>query len=263
MAKSLNLKAISVTDHDTSDSISSLQEIQGIEEDILSIKGMEMTTSYHEKEVHILIYGLNARHASNIDEFTRKTREEREERTRRVIELYNKKDLLKASYEEIAEHLKYPGKTLTLLQVLAYCVEKRGLTHEEVKHELFHPDGIVYVKCDRSKFISATDAVEFAQDLGGVPVLAHPGDYVQRNDGSILPAFEIVKELIGHGLMGIEAAHSRHSVEQIEIFREMANRFHLLATAGSDWHGFEYNKKKFGSLSMSERDLEYLLSIAS
>ncbi len=262
MAQKCNLKAVSVTDHDTSDSVTFLQKLQNTEESVSFIRGLEMTTSHHGTEVHILIYGLHARQASSIDEFTKKAREEREERTRRVIELYNKKGLFEASYEEIVEYLKYPGKTLTLLQVLTYCVEKRGVTHEQVKHELFHPDGIVYVKYDRSRLISTTDAVEFARDLGGTPVLAHPGDYAQRSDGNIASSFEIVEELISHGLIGIEAAHTRHSIQQIEIFREMAEEFHLLATAGSDWHGFEYNKNKFGSLSMSERDFEHLLSVA-
>jgi predicted metal-dependent phosphoesterase TrpH len=69
-------------------------------------------------------------------------------------------------------------------------------------------------------------------------VLAHPIQ-LRYTEDSQLEA--IVKELIGMGLGGIEIIHSDHDEQLVEQYTELADRYGLIKTGGSDFHGT--NKK--------------------
>jgi len=60
--------------------------------------------------------------------------------------------------------------------------------------------------------------------------LAHP----TRVHGDVA---EMMPELCAAGLNAIEAYHSDHSPEETEYFVELARRYGLLVTGGSDFHG--------------------------
>ena len=47
----------------------------------------------------------------------------------------------------------------------------------------------------------------------------------------------LLKEMINCGLMGIEVYHSSHTKEEIEYYLEIANKYNLLISGGSDYHG--------------------------
>ena len=79
------------------------------------------------------------------------------------------------------------------------------------------------------RFIFTPQAIGFVQSLGGIPVLAHPA---QVKDERLL-------ELIEAGLEGIEVYSSYHREDDEQYFKEVCDRFGLLVTAGSDFHGGE------------------------
>ena len=78
---------------------------------------------------------------------------------------------------------------------------------------------------------------------GGVPVLAHPGASFQRVTREDLSALKKA------GLQGLEVYSSYHDSEMAEFFREMAEEFDLVPTAGSDFHGRIKPKVKLGSIA--------------
>ncbi|MFQ5841529.1 MAG: PHP domain-containing protein [Thermodesulfobacteriota bacterium] len=80
-----------------------------------------------------------------------------------------------------------------------------------------------------TQFISTPEAIQLVRLLEGIPVLAHPA---QVKD-------ERLFELIEAGLEGIEVYSSHHRTEDEEYFKGVCNRFNLLVTAGSDFHGKE------------------------
>jgi predicted metal-dependent phosphoesterase TrpH len=69
---------------------------------------------------------------------------------------------------------------------------------------------------------------------GGLPVLAHPVQLRTENDAQLE---RIVKDLIDLGLGGIEVIHSDHTPALVEKYARLADRFALLKTGGSDFHG--------------------------
>ena len=89
--------------------------------------------------------------------------------------------------------------------------------------------------------ISALDAIELVHRAGGLAVMAHPG--LNRTD-SIIPA------LIAAGLDGIECFHTKHSTAMSERYLEIADKYNLLVTGGSDCHGFSKGKPLIGTVKL-------------
>ncbi len=80
-----------------------------------------------------------------------------------------------------------------------------------------------------TRFISTPKAIRLVRWLGGIPILAHPAEVKD----------ERLLDLIGAGLEGLEVYSSYHGEEDEQYFEDVCNRYGLLATAGSDFHGRE------------------------
>ena len=81
--------------------------------------------------------------------------------------------------------------------------------------------------------LEALDVARLATASGGVAVLAHP--YSLELESADLAA--VVGELAAAGFGGIEAIYGRYSPRQREDLCNLARRFDLVATGGSDHHG--------------------------
>jgi len=97
--------------------------------------------------------------------------------------------------------------------------------------------------------ISAAYAIELIHQAGGVAVMAHPG--LNRCD-------EVIPGMAEAGLDGIECFHSRHSTSTSEHYLNIADRFHLLVTGGSDCHGMSKGRPLIGSVKLPYQHVEQL-----
>ncbi len=91
-----------------------------------------------------------------------------------------------------------------------------------------------YKKCGGvSKGISKKESIELIKAANGFASLAHPHSLELSTEE--LDSF--VKELVDYGLDGIEAYHSNHTPAQTEEYLALADKYNLLVTGGSDYHG--------------------------
>lgn len=103
------------------------------------------------------------------------------------------------------------------------------------------------------------EAIELIHDAGGVAVMAHPGRY----DIDLEAA---VKELIDHGLDGIETAYPYQFVSDPmpftprEEIERLADEYELLATGGSDCHG--NRRRHMGAVRLDESVLRAVRAAA-
>ncbi len=81
--------------------------------------------------------------------------------------------------------------------------------------------------------LEGPDVARMARASGGVAVLAHP--FSLGLDGPELAT--VVETLAGSGFGGIEAFYGRYRPEQRAALVDLAHRFDLVATGGSDYHG--------------------------
>jgi len=87
-------------------------------------------------------------------------------------------------------------------------------------------DGPAYVE---RKKMTPQEAVELLIQTNGLPVLAHP---LTINDPEAMAA-----ELKAAGLVGIEAYYYGYTAGEVSRLVSLANRYNLIATGGSDYHG--------------------------
>jgi hypothetical protein len=60
------------------------------------------------------------------------------------------------------------------------------------------------------------------------------------------------------GLDGIECFHTKHSTSASERYLEMADRFKLLVTGGSDCHGMSKGRPLIGTIKLPYQHVELL-----
>lgn len=99
-------------------------------------------------------------------------------------------------------------------------------------------------------YIDVFSALEAIHTDGGFAVLAHPGQ---------LDSYEVAEELIAQGLDGIELVHPDHTEIDKDRVKQLAAKYNLLLTGGSDYHGTYGTAVQLGSYIL--RDLQTSLNV--
>jgi len=223
-ATAKELEGIALTDHDTVAGIAAAAA-EAEHTGFRFIPGIELTTDFGTKEAHILGYGFDWRHPG----LTRKLETiiaAREERAKQIIARLNKR-LIPLDWETVKSCAT--GGFIGRPHIFK-AMELKGYIDRDHRDEYFNyylgqDGGVAYVP---HLEIETEEAVELINEVGGIPVLAHPGR---------IGSEEFLRELIGFGLKGLEVYYPAHSPEQTAHFRELAEKLGLYATGGSDYHG--------------------------
>ena len=86
----------------------------------------------------------------------------------------------------------------------------------------------------RRDTMSAAQAIDAVHAAGGLASLAHPVQLRPADDAHLERAVRTLADL---GLDGIETRHCDHTPADVRRFEKLAERFGLLTTGGSDYHG--------------------------
>lgn len=225
-AKQFGLSAMALTDHDTVAGVSEAVAA-GAAHDLEVIAGVELSTFYDKKEIHIV--GLY------IDYMNEAFQKELENLK---IRRENRNLLMCAKFEELgirisyAEMLQmYNNAVITRAHFADYLLQKGYIKNRNEAFERYIGDtGPCYVP--REKMLPA-QAIELIQSVGGVAVLAHPVLYhlgdTQMN--------KLIAYLCRSGLVGLEAIYSTYTQGEEIQMRKLAKENHLLISGGSDYHG--------------------------
>lgn len=226
LAKEAGLAAVAITDHDTVSGIAAAIAA-GKELGIEVVPGVEISTVAGGQDIHVLGYFINVEDPF----FLNRLESLRDTRTRRnelMIERLQQLNIDITMDEVISEvqSIKGEGDTIGRPHIAAVLMKKGVVASVSEAFERFlGKEGAAYVNPPR---IDPATAVEWIHEAGGSAVLAHPGLY---GDDAL------VEEIIQAGLEGIEAFHSDHTPEDEARYMELAKRYGLIVTAGSDFHG--------------------------
>ena len=230
------LEAMAITDHDT---------VEGVEEALLAgeregievVPGIEISAEYPENTMHILGYYIDYHSGPFLEKISilQKARNERNPRIAEKLQSLG----MKIEFEEVIEEA---GSGLVGRPHFAQVLLKKGyVKNTREAFERFLKKGApAYV--DKFRFEPA-DAVSSILKAGGIPVLAHPATLGCRNLSELE---KIMTSLMEHGLRGIEVYYSEHSPDQINMYTDLAKRYNLLITGGSDFHGNNIKGIKLG-----------------
>lgn len=227
---------LAVTNHDTTKGLETAVET-GKKFGIEVIPGIEISGFDFERgrRVHILGYYIEPGHEA-IDAVCKPLINLRHQISREMVQRLNASGY-EIKWERCLE-LAYGGTGVYKQHIMHALMEEgyadsiygplykqlfnRGLAGEE--------PGLAFIPM---KYMDAKTAVQAICCAGGVPVLAHPGQYGN---------FEMVPELMEAGLQGIEVWHPLHDRMHEQAAKELASEYDLIMTGGSDFHG-DYGEK--------------------
>ncbi|MDQ0232740.1 PHP domain-containing protein [Metabacillus malikii] len=253
LAKQENVSHLALTNHDTTKGLLEAIEI-GKTHNVDIIPGIEISGYDFERNrrVHILGYWIEPGHHA-IDSVCLPLIEQRHNASMEMVER-----IIAAGYTITWERcLEIAGSgTGVFKQHIMQALIEAGYTdtiYGPLYKKLFNrgqngePPGIAFIPMT---YIDAKQAVQVIREAGGVPVLAHPGQYGN---------FEKVPELVVAGLQGIEVWHPLHNTEHEENAKSLAETYNLVKTGGSDFHG-AYGEKpvRLGSKSPGLEVLDQL-----
>lgn len=224
-ARERGIHRIAFTNHDTTQGLSQALELAARFE-VQVVGGIEVSAYDFERnsKVHILGLGLaqespalaalcnpllEQRHANSLWQLDRLVEEGHPINVGRALELGNASSCL------YKQHL------------MAALTDEPSVSasYRALYRSLFKNGGI----CDRDiTYVDVRDAVAAIVEDGGLAVLAHPGQ---------TKSYDLVPELVACGLGGIESFHPDHTPVDHARCADLAERFGLVCTSGSDYHG--------------------------
>ncbi|MBE9530848.1 MAG: PHP domain-containing protein [Proteobacteria bacterium] len=242
MAQRLNLGAISITDHDTINGTKEALAI-GIPPSLKFLTGVEISANPPPSfsgpgSFHILGYGINI-HDTELNHTLVRLQEARKNRNPRIIELLNRMGFELTLHEirkEVGEcqlgrpHIANQMVKKGFVQSVSEAFDNYLATGQPAYVDKYRVD------CDR--------AIAVILNAGGIPVLAHPVLLNIQDDDVLEKLVICLKEM---GLKGIEAYYPEQTPDLIARYTEIANRYGLLITGGTDFHGSIKPEIKMGS----------------
>lgn len=249
-AAEAGLTAVAVTDHDT---LEGVEEAQAAADGIEVIPGTELSLQRLEGGMHLVVLWLPPGHGPLQD---------------RLAEIqYARGD----RNQLIVDELTRLGMPVTLDEVLieagdgsvgrphiaAVMVAKGYVPDIKTAFDLWLANGApAYVK---RRLLTPEEGIGLAVESGAVPVLGHPHTLgINRAEEMA----SLLDELKAYGLVGLEAHYSAYLQHERDGYADLARRFGLIASGGSDYHG-TYKAglsigTGYGDLSVPERILESL-----
>lgn len=227
LAKEKGLTGLAITDHDT---------VAGIAEALLAgkelgldvVPGIEISTRVGEKDIHVLGYFVDPED-NRFKKRLARLRSVREERNGLIIAKLQQLGL-SITLEEVKAGLSRPlrpDESLGRPHIADTLVRKGYVSDMRDAFDRYLAEGKPgYASLPR---ISPEEAIVWIREAGGVPVLAHPGLYSDD---------DLVRSIVERGKpAGIEVYHSDHGPEEELRYAAMAEKYGLIVTGGSDYHG--------------------------
>lgn len=227
LARTAGLSALSITDHDTFFGYEQAKAYAaGLGFDLIC--GIELSTKFHGKTVHLLAYFPDAAPVAAFGDWVREQQEYRRDRNLRLIAKLNEVGvaITLAEVEAI-------GRTMTGRPHFARVLLNKGYvkTTQEAFDSYLAEEGRAFVQREE---VALAEALQRVGEGGGVSVMAHP---IRLGKRKAAEEEALVAEAVELGLAGIEVIHSDHSAADVERYRGYAAKFGLLETGGSDHHG--------------------------
>lgn len=266
MADELKLAAVAVTDHDTTAGIAEARQAAGSFAELCFVAGIEVSATFMGGTLHILGLAIDE-HSPKLASMVASLRQARDERNPNMIRKLQElgldiamEDVLAVACESAVARapspVDHPGAPPGQLAGSVTPEDTSGTTEAQPKRVVSRLH--IAEALRRKHFVSSTgdafdryigegrpayidkerlpprEVIAAIREAGGLAAVAHP---VQLGCTNRLQFETILRGLIRDGLEGIEVYHSDHNPEQTRLYLDMARKFDLAATGGSDYHG--------------------------
>ena len=228
LARDSGLTALALTDHDTVAGIGEAASAAG-EFALDFIPGIEISAEYpHPGTLHILSYGIDPE-TESLKNLTATLIAGRDNRNPKIIAKLNEMGVAVTMKEWEDE----ASGAVVGRPHLAAILHRNGYVSsmKQAFDKYIGQGAPAYFDKER---LTPKQAIERIGQAGGVAVLAHATQLRTANDAELE---RVVKDLVDLGLAGIEVIHSDFQAPTVEKMNHLAEKFGLLKTGGSDFHG--------------------------
>lgn len=246
-AKELQLDLIALTDHNTLEGLADLKKYALIyQQNVLA--GVELSTMYQDKEIHLLGYFPINSHLKGDDfaglrDFIKQYQDIKRQQNEAII--------LKLSriYDDISIedfYLSTASHNINRVHIAQYLVKKGHVADiNEAFQKYIGYHCCCYVK---KKAIPIKQGIKVIHQAHGKAVIAHLGQYHLEN------LTEFIQQCIDDGVDGFECYHPFNDEKIVALIQKYQKE--MLLTAGSDYHGSHKKNNALGktySFSMSHQ----------
>lgn len=226
LALDAHLYSIALTDHDTVAGIEKAQQA-ALHTSLEVIPGIELSCSYHDRDIHILGLFLDFQNPI-LQRELELIQEIRNQRNREMIRRFAFDGIL------ITEESLYQGNPNMIITRAHFANALLSLgivkNRDSAFRQYLNPGSRYYIP---KQDLTPQKAMELLRKSHAFPVLAHPLQYkLDRPD-----LLHLIQELKDLGLMGLECFHSSNNSYESSVLCGIARQYHLLPTGGSDFHG--------------------------
>lgn len=252
LAVEAGLSALALTDHDTLEGVASAAEAAS-STDLELIPGVELSLDHDRGGMHLVVLWLKPGPGPLQDRLAG-LQAGRDRRNLRIVESLTRLGM-PLTIEEVEREAG--GGSVGRPHVAAVMMAHGYVPDIRTAFDVWLGKGKpAYSGRER---LDPGEAIVLARESGGVPILAHPHTL------GITTASEMADLLRGlrrAGLIGLEAMYSGYRRHEREGYADLARRFELVASGGSDYHG-TYKPglmlgRGYGDLIVPESVLEQL-----
>jgi len=243
------LTIIAIADHDTVDGIApALTAVEAFPQ-LKVIPCVEISTDVPHGEVHVLGHFIDYTDPE-LRATLEKLRNSRRERAQGMI----------AKLRNLGIHIEWQrvqeiagSGSIGRPHIAQAMLEKGYITSfKEAFTKYISRGGTAYVEREK---MTPVEAVELILKASGLPVLAHP---LTVNDPETM-----VVELKAAGLVGLEAYYNSYTTDEINRLVNLADKYDLIASGGSDFHGLDASTETMiGGVDVPMESAEQLIALA-
>jgi len=237
LASDAGCDLFSLTDHDTTQGIAEAK-LEADKVNLNLINGVEISACWRNMAIHILGLGIDI----NNDilqtglEHNQKLRKDRAEK----IALGLWRSGIKDALEKTQSFSKTDMLTRTHFALMlineGYCKDMKSVFRRYLTGK--KPGGV------RVEWKDFNEVVQWIHAAGGKALIAHPFRY-RMTHTKIQTMLNDFKCVLGDG---IEVVTGTSSDEEIQLGSQWAGKYNLLATCGSDFHGWPNQRVRIGNL---------------
>ena len=222
------MSVLGITDHDTFAGYDQAKALLNSESAPSGapalVCGIELSTKLHGKSVHLLGYFLEDDAPADFRSWVLELQASRRERNVRLVAR-----LRELGFEITLQEAEARGRGMTGRPHFAQIMVEKGYVRNlrQAFDDYLDESAKGYVWRQEPQF---AEGVARIREAGGIASLAHP-IRVNGDVPSLMP------ELREAGLNALEAYHSDHGPQETAMYLDLARRYGLLVTGGSDFHG--------------------------
>jgi len=233
-AKEAGLKGLAITDHNVIDHIK-LAETESEKAGLTNVEGVEITSSFQSIDIHILGYSLGF-DLRRLQQILKPIQDGYNERARIIIRKLKQSIGIELDFDSLVA--SRPAGVVFRYNIAQAIDQKQNIPLNEAQRLIgrngpaWEPYGEWVPKPEQ--------VVEGIHKANGIAVIAHPGDIKRSGHNPQLlkkNVTELITTLVKVGLDGIEVRHSSHGTEEEQYFGSLAQKYDLIESGGSDWHG--------------------------